>query len=341
MMTRGLEEIDARYVLNNPPDLTSDIAASHWRELNVLLHSIALLGEDLRGRRPLLSLLRTSKSIVPADAGLLYLWDPCRGTRVTTTLCSARELPRPKLRAQNIQARACLKWGKPVLVNDPVEPVLRDELASLGARAALSVPITFQGNPWSALQLLRNRPFLREEAVLLWLFALTLEGALSTLIDPMENRELIPQTETGSGLMTLERFRNRLAWELKRSGWVERPLTVASIRVREKAGGTVRGRSGQITATEAARVLRQTLGQHEPMTRLERRHFVAALPDTGIRDAKKMIDEAREALLKRANGGNESVGIVTGFATFPDDGNSESEMIGTACARSNGRRRSD
>ncbi|HET6372640.1 MAG TPA: GAF domain-containing protein [Candidatus Polarisedimenticolia bacterium] len=329
-----IHEIDPRYILADPPDLTREIAVARWREINILLHSIALLGDDLDARKPLLPLLRASAAIVAADSGLLYQWDEHRsGLKLTTSFGIAGQLPEA-LDTENAQAHACLLERKPVLVWEPEEQFLRQELALLGARSALSVPITHQGMPWGALQLLRGRPFLKDEAILLWIFALILEGVLPSFLGAKRHRELVAPIDPATGLVTPDHFRRRLAWELQRSSWVARPVTVACIEVTELLHGRPRGGSIPFTPREAAQLVQKVLRQHDSITCLGGHHFIATLPDTAKPAALEVVDLIREAFLTRAAGTLPVFDIASGFASFPEDGRSEAEIIRAACASS-------
>jgi GGDEF domain-containing protein len=331
-VTVFIHEIDPSYVLSDPPDLTRDIAAARFRELNILLHSIALLGDDLSGRKHLLPLLRASAAIVSAEKGLLYQWDePRSGLRLTTSMGFPEPMPGP-LGTENIQAHACLLQRKPVLVSAPPESALREEMALLGSRSALSVPLTHQGMPWGAMQLLRDRQFLRDDAVLLWMFALVLEGVLPALLGVKRHREMTAATDASTGLVMPDHFRRRLSWELQRSAWVARPVTVACIEVTEMLHGRPRGGSVPFSPREAAQLVQKALRQHDSVTCLGGHHFIAAMPDMGRNDAGQVVDSIRESFLTRAAGTLPVFDLSVGFATFPDDGRSEAEMIRAACA---------
>ena len=61
-------------------------------------------------------------------------------------------------------------------------------------------------------------------------------------------------------------------------------------------------------------------------------HFVMTMPETGRPAARRIVDVIREGLLDVSAGTLPVFDIATGFATFPADGATESEMIRAACA---------
>jgi len=193
------EGFNPKYVLPDPPELTREIVRTRWREINTLLHSVALLHGELGGEDPHRFILRTSAAIASADRGLLYRWDESTaGIRLAGSLGTSGRIAEP-LVEENSQARACFRMGKPVLVTDPAEPPLRGELAALGTRSVLSVPITHQGSAWRVLQLLRDRPFLVDEAILLWMYAMVLEGTLPLWYSTREFQVVGGRTDPRSG----------------------------------------------------------------------------------------------------------------------------------------------
>ncbi len=333
-MTILTKEIDPLHLLSDPPELTPALAASRWRELNILLHSVALLGDDLEDGGSLLPLLRSAGAVAGADRGQFYQWDePADGLRVAVRLGAAGQ-PDDPTAPGSIQAQACLLHRKPVIVHQPEDPALRRELERLGARAAVSVPISHQGRPWGAIQLLRDRPFLREDAVLLWMLALVLEGVLPAILGPRRHREVVGSLDPATGLLRPDHFRRRLEWELRRSAWVARPVTVACIELL----GTPTGQPGSLdlpySIRESGRIVQKALGPHDAATCLGGAHFLLGLPDTDGPPARRLAEWIREALLERAAGTLPSASVAIGLATYPDAGRTEDEMIRWACSAS-------
>jgi hypothetical protein len=171
-----IEEIDPSHVFDDPPDLTARTASTRLREINILLHSLALLGGELEMGGPLPSVLRAAMALAPADRALLYGWDDrSRTLRLAISLGFEGSV---RACGGGAGALACLLQRKPVLVWAPTQESVCRELDSLGARGSLSVPILRRGLPWGVIQLLGDRAFEKDEALLLWLFALVLEGVL-------------------------------------------------------------------------------------------------------------------------------------------------------------------
>src|SRR4029434_291608 len=139
-----------------------------------------------------------------------------------------------------------------VLVSEPCEVSLSHELAMLHTNASLSVPMTHQGLPWGAVQLLRDRPFLAEDAIIMWLYTLVLEGVLPSAIGLKRHREMAAPLDSVTGLLAPDHYRRRLAWELRRSSWLDRPLMVACVEVTEMLHGRPRGSFVSFTTREAS-----------------------------------------------------------------------------------------
>src|SRR2546422_11281889 len=109
MDSGGGNDCGARYHLRNAPELTPEMACLRWRELNLLLHSLALLHTDLEGKKPFLPVLRSSGTIVAARRGLLYLWDENGGgIRLKVGFGLGHRAPE-RLRATNRMAEAALQ----------------------------------------------------------------------------------------------------------------------------------------------------------------------------------------------------------------------------------------
>ncbi|HKY32823.1 MAG TPA: GAF domain-containing protein [Candidatus Polarisedimenticolia bacterium] len=325
-------EIDPSYLLHDPPELTRPIASAHWRELNMLIHSVGLLTGDADGPGPLLSLLRASGSVAGTDRVLLYRWDEVAGgLRLAAAQGLGDGLP-DETGARNEQALASLLHRKPLLVSMPDEPWLAREMEILGARSALTVPLSSKGMPWGALQLLRSRPFTREEAVLFWLFALMVEAFLPALVAAARRPEAGGAIDAATGLLIPSHFRRRVAWEIQRAGWIARPLTMLCVEVTEMLHGRPRGGSMPFTPQAASQVIQKALGIHAAVTCLGGHHFLAVLPDARREDAARTADVIREGFLLCSAGTLPVFDIAVGLATYPDAGRDEAALIKAACA---------
>lgn len=180
--SRGAEVLEARHLLRAAPDLTAEIASERWREINILLRAPLLLESDLNGGTPYPAILRLARCIVAAERGLFYLWDePKRHLKVACGFGFAPRIPE-RLRSVNLMAAAAIRRRKPVLVVRVDDAVHARELQLLGGPSCLTVPILRQGASWGAMQVVRREPFREEDGILLWNYALILEGVLPRLI---------------------------------------------------------------------------------------------------------------------------------------------------------------
>jgi GGDEF domain-containing protein len=325
-------ELDPTYLLHDPPELTRPMAAARWRELNMLIHSISLLADENTGRGPLLPMLRASATLAGADRALLYRWDDVTGGLRLTAAHGFEDAHAERLYTHNEPARASLLHRKPVILSDPDEAWLADEMCRLGSRSALSVPVSCEGMPWGALQFLRGRPYVREEAVLVWMFVMMVEGMLPLLMASARHSDRNATVDAATGLLMPSHFRRRLSWEVQRAEWMARPLTVLCVEITEMLHGRPRGGSLPFTLQAAAAVVQKTLRSHDAVTCLGGHHFVAALPDTAAAEAQRASGLIREGLLDCSAGTLPVFDIQMGSATFPEDGRTESDLIRAACA---------
>jgi hypothetical protein len=171
-----------RYTLAAPPDLSADIESRRWRNVNRLVLSPLLLRSRVDEGRPLLAVLQMARSIVPAERGLLSMWDDSMGTlEIAADFGFEPRLPE-RLRRSNPLAAAAVRSRKPVLVSRVDDLALARELRALGKPSWLSAPIMRQGAPWGVIQIGRAEAYREEDAILLWLYALVLEGVLPGLV---------------------------------------------------------------------------------------------------------------------------------------------------------------
>lgn len=325
-------DLDQTYLLHDPPELTRAMATTRWRELNMLMHSISLLGEENNVRGPLLPLLRASATLSESGRALLYRWDDVIGGLRLAAAHGLDEGVSDRIATHNEPARASLLHRKPVMLSDPEEPWLADEMCRLGTRSTLSVPLSCQGMPWGALQFHRSRPYTREEAVLVWMFALMVEGMLPWLMATARHPERQSTVDAATGLLMPSHFRRRLSWELQRATWMARPLTVVCVEITEMLHGRPRAGSLPFPLQTAATVVQKAVGPHDAVTCMGGHHFMAAMPDTGREQAARAATLIREGFLDCSAGTLPAADILIGMSTFPEDGAHEADLMRAACA---------
>jgi len=159
-----------------PPELTPRIAAARSKEINLMLHSLALISDEMDGARGVMPVLRASATLAGAVA-LSCINGTSNGLAPSDASLGFKGHCRKPPRKEPCRCAAAWPTANRARVGPRQEPLKR-ELSQLHAAASLSVPMTHQGLPWGALQLLRERPFLAEDAILLWLYTLVLEGVL-------------------------------------------------------------------------------------------------------------------------------------------------------------------
>lgn len=327
------EEIDPVHVFLDPPDLNAAVASARFREINILLHSLALLGDELRGGNSLIPVLRAATAVVPAERALLCRWDDVGGMLRRAAALGFPPIPGAEIPSGDAGARAALLQRKPVLVSAPARESLLRELAVLQAASSLSVPLSHDGLPWGTIQLLRTAPFERDEALLLWLFAQVLEGILPLMTGSRRHSESGASIEESTGQLTPAHFRRRLSWELQRADWLARPVCIVCVEVTEMLHGRPRGRAVPFTPREASQAVRKALRRDDSLTCLGGLHFAAILPDATEVEARHITDLIRDGLLALSASTLPVFDVLTGFAVYPVENLPEADLIRAACAR--------
>ncbi len=301
----------ARYHLRKAPELTPEMAYRRWRELNLLLHSLALLHTDLEGKQPFLPVLRSSGTIVAARRGLLYLWDENRGgVRLKVGFGFGHRAPE-RLRATNRMAEAALQWRKPILVHDPSEEPLREELGLLGERSCLTAPILKRGLPWGAVQFARPEPFGEDEAVLLWMYCLILEG------EP--------------GLVGRQLFESKLDREIEHSGWAGHSCSLLRVRWQTREGMEGPGELG-LRSNRTLRAIRRALRSEDVIALWDEGDLLISLPDRDGLEAERVAQTVRRNLLQSGALGSDGRPLSLlrlAIATSPVHGRRKEDLFRT------------
>ena len=151
------------------------------------------------------------------------------------------------------------------------------------------------------------------------------------MIGPERRPAIAAPIPVPSGLLTAEEFGRRLTWELQRSTWLARPLTVASVDIIDPEFRSHDGISTPFRLAEATQVMQASLREQDALTCLRESHFVAAIPDMRKPDAEELVAFIRDACVRRAAAAGQALKVEIGVATFPEDGTSETEMLRAAC----------
>jgi hypothetical protein len=315
------------YALGRPPELTAEMAASRWKDVNLLLHSLVVLRSDLRERPTLAHLLRSARGMVGAQRGLLLVRDlAAGGCRVRAELGFPRE-SRETLSGAHRMASAAMLSRKPLLVAHPDDADLGAELRLLGGGACLSIPILPGGNPWGVLQLVREEPFQEEDAILVWIYVMVLEETLSDLAEAGRAAASPKVREGKPGLQDVSDFQRCLDEEMERSVWSGRPLSLLRVGWGVPGAETSR-KEGQFS--RALRVLRRSLHSGALISRGADGDLLIALPGMGAFEAERAAQSIRRNLIQsRALGeGPDVVSMLRlASATFPQDGRSRRELV--------------
>ncbi len=319
---------ETRCRLTKPPELTADIAARRWRELNLLLHSLVLLPSE-RGRSPFFPVLRSAATIVGARRALFWVQDETGVVlELSTAIGFPGQLPEG-LRRDNRIARAAIQSGKPILVNVSADETLKMELRLLGEPYCLAIPIMKRGGRWGAIQVGRAAPFEEDEAILLWIYALTVEGMFPGLLEfahaPDERRTAGAETKVAEN----RRLRAVLKWEIERASWLQRPCSLVRIGwwTRQSAPA---GDPTALISNQALRTIRQSLRPMDLVASGGRDDLLICLPDVDSVEARKVMQDIRRNLLQRRTLGEEAAvqhQLSMSSATYPADGDRGEDLI--------------
>jgi len=222
-------------------------------------------------------------------------------------------------------AGGALRARKPLLVHDPPEPALISELRLLGAAACLTVPIVPGGHPWGAIQLLRPEPFHEEEAVLIWIYVMVLEDALSKTL--LSLRVDLAGEPAGDDLLDYASFESRLEDEIGRLGWSGRPLSLLRIEWRSLAFDPA-GDSPPLM--RAARIVHRSIRPSDLVAAGPQGELIVALPGANPGQAAVVAQTIRRNLIQSRVLGAEN-GVILSLriscASHPVDGASGAELL--------------
>jgi hypothetical protein len=326
--TSGGDELASRYGLTRPPELTPEIAARRWRELNRLVHACMVLHGVGRDRRPFQRLLRTTGALVGASRGVFYVSAGC-GQEMEIAAASGylRAVPE-RLRTGNLIASAAITAGKPLLVHRPAEAPVAEEMRLLGESSCVAIPILREGQRWGVIQLMRPEAFCEDEAVLLWMYALIVEDALPSLATAARSSEVAP--EGPSGLVSPSVFATRLDWELECVLWGGRSSTLLRI-ARVTAAGTEQGEAA-LQRPNVLRIVRGCLRSVDLVSPGNGGELMVFLPEMDAREAQLIAQKIRRSLVQSRALGEESDVIPSlriASATCPEQGRRREDLFRT------------
>ena len=312
------DDVWAAYTLDRPPSLNAEIALRRWQALNTLLQSLVLLHAESRSRGPQISALQSACLIGAAKRGLLYSEEEgSRSLRIAATVGFGKGVSEA-IRESNVMAAAAIRRSKPIVVNEPRDSAVRAELEPLETSCCISVPLLRSGRPWGAIQVLRNDPFGEDEAIVLWMYALILEGVLPVLFESAIPAGSPPSS--GAGLVDIEHFETRLKWEIERSGWLERPMCLARLTWESKVDVAPPG-AAQRPSPGFVRVLRRTIRPSDLIAARTDNELLIAMPGRFASEVHKLLGPIRRRMGRERGGDSpDRLGVKVVVVSYPQDG---------------------
>jgi GAF domain-containing protein len=326
------DDVWAGFVLDRPPSLNAEIAQGRWQALNLLLQSLVFLHVESKGRSPLVSALQSACVIGAAKRGLLYLQEEgSLRLELATTVGFGGNVP-DAIRDSNVMAAAAIRRSKPIVVNIPRDAAVQDELELLAAPRCLSVPILRRGRPWGAIQLLRDVQFGEDEAIVLWMYALILEGILPILFESATPAETPATSGSEPGLVDLDHFETRLRWEIERSGWLERPMSFARLTWVSK-GAVATPAEVQRFSPSSLRALRRIIRPSDLIASRADNELLIVMADRSASEARKILGQIRRSVGREGGNspGTRRLDVVA--VSYPQDGRQVGELFRALDAR--------
>jgi hypothetical protein len=233
------------------------------------------------------------------------------------------------LRRDNRIARATIQSGKPILVNVPADDALKMELRLFGEPFCLAIPIMKRGGPWGAIQVGRAVPFEEDEAILLWIYALTVEGMFPGLLEFAHAPDGRRAPGIESGVAENRRFQAVLKWEIERASWLQRPCSLVRIGWSNPESAPSSD-PPVLISSPTLRAIRQSLRPVDLVASGGRDDLLICLPDVGSVEARKVMQDIRGNLLQRRTLGEEAVvqhHLKMASATYPADGERGEDLM--------------
>ncbi len=296
-------EMEQRYGVRRPPEISAEMGRRRWRELNRLLHACMVLHGAGRDRRPLQRVLHTAAGLVGASRGVFYLRiDGETALEPAAAHGFAGGIPEG-LRSGGEISPAAMRAGKPLVIAGPEEGRLESELAMLGEPACVSFPIQMEGQPWGVVFLGRESRFEEDEAILLWMYALVVEDALPSLSRGERALRVNPDSTPG-GLVSQEAFRSLVDAELQRLPSGARACTLLRIAFRPQDAAS--RPQDELRSARSLRVLRSVLRPVDRVAPSQAGDLFILLPETNGTEGEQVGQKIRRALIQSRVLGDES-----------------------------------
>jgi diguanylate cyclase (GGDEF)-like protein len=315
----------------------------HVDELAALL-DVSQAGGGVTDERELAGVLADKLRVAAEmDSSLIWRWEDQSGLLVGIG-ASGRPLEGPgRDLAMHRAARHVLINDEPLWLDpsrDEVEPSELERLATLGGAAALLVPMSTAGRVVGLLELTSRRSGRRfHPGEVAWLQTMANQAATA-----LENASLVRQlrdaaeTDLLTGVYNHRHLQDRIRHETARAGRTGAPLSVLMIdlddfkRINDEHGH----QTGDRVLRAIASALRLAVRSSDVVARYGGDEFVVLMPDTGVAEAARVAERAREAVAGLAHtmgdGSVVHVSCSVGSARHPADGKTARDLLRRADA---------
>ena len=322
------------FVVEVYSELNQFVIQRRWREVNAILRQSMLTGLPMQLEAALSMFCDSAAEIVEYESALVYFWEENSEQMSLRALRGSPELP-DRLAGGNILNFWTSKFGRPLLVNEGIDPQADLALQSVGARSVLAIPLVVNNRVQGSLQLFSPiaHAYTKEDAQLLWILALVAEGMLSRE-HANEGLLTFAFTDYLTGLKTRGYFEQQLDLELKRCERKKASLSLLMLDIdffkplNDRYGHHV----GDQILRDIASLLTKDMREVDTVARYGGEEFVIILPEATALAASRVAQRIRHSVEQArffAGAANaiEHLTISIGFAVYPQDARFKRDLI--------------
>ncbi|MCU1285098.1 MAG: diguanylate cyclase [Acidobacteriales bacterium] len=317
-----------------------------WQHVNVLLRLSMMAGLQMQLDATLNLLCDYAREIISSDKALVYFWNeadeqsqlrisPGIDPEILGTIASG-----------NILDYWCMKFGKPMLVQEGKDPEADKLLNAVGASSAAVIPVLVNNRVMGSMQYFskRHNAFDKEDAQLLWALARVAENVLARE-RANEGLILFAFTDHLTGLRSRGYFEQQLELEVKRSERKQQEFVLLMLDIDhfKCLNDTYGHHIGDQVLRQVARVLMEDMREVDTVARYGGEEFVIILPETTEEEGFAVAQRIRKAMEnsgftipaaanKSGSPQKENLSISIGLSVFGSNIKNRRELVESADA---------